>query len=114
MFLLGFVADPIINLYLDPFSAFSSDPLSGINHKIENSLSEDDIPTWTEHFAKGLASLGLLGLAKFFFSIRAWHWNLRSGVRGGTGGRDRLANLSWVMILIGVATFLWVSTLLLH
>lgn len=116
MFLLGFVADPIINLYLDPYSAISTDPLSKINHKIEPILSEDDVPSWAEHFLKGLASLGLLGFVKFIFALSPWQWwNLRStgivsggGTRGGANGRDRLANLSWVMIVLGVGTFLWV------
>lgn len=117
MFLLGFVADPIINLYLDPYSAISADPLSKINQKIDPVLSENDVPSWAEHFLKGLASLGLLGFVKFLFALSPWQWwNLRSsgivsggGARGGASGRDRLANLSWVMIVLGVATFLWVS-----
>lgn len=117
MFLLGFVADPIISLYLDPYSAISTDPLSKINHKIEPVLSDDDVPSWAEHFLKGLASLGLLGFVKFVFALSPWQWwNLRSsGIvsggsgRGGTTGRDRMASLSWVMIILGVATFLWVS-----
>ena len=122
MFLLGFVADPIINLYLDPYSAISTDPLSKINHKIEPVLSEDDVPSWAEHFLKGLASLGLLGFVKFVFALSPWQWwNIRSsgivsggGGRGGTTGRDRMASLSWVMIVLGVATFLWVSIQNVH
>ena len=122
MFLLGFIADPIINLYLDPYSAISTDPLSKINHKIDPVLSEDDVPSWAEHFLKGLASLGLLGFVKFVFALSPWQWwNLRSsgivsggGGRGGATGRDRMASLSWVMIVLGVATFLWVSTQSIH
>ena len=116
MFLLGFVADPIINLYFDPYSALSTDPLSKINTKIEPVLSDDDVPSWAEHFLKGLASLGLLGFVKFLFALSPWQWwNLRSSgiVSGGRAhsGRDRLANLSWVVVVLGVATFLWVSLL---
>lgn len=110
MFLLGFVADPIINLYLDPYSAISTDPLSSINHKID-----DGDGSWAEHFLKGLASLGLLGFVKLLFASPWNWWNLRNigggGGRGGATGRDRLANLSWIMIVLGVATFLWVSSL---
>ena len=107
------MADPIINLYLDPWSAISSDPLGKINSKIEPVLSDDDVPSWAEHFIKGLASLGLLGFVKFLFALSPWQWwNLRSSgiVSGGRAntGRDRLANLSWIMIVLGVATFLWV------
>lgn len=111
IFLLGFVADPIINLYLDPYSAISTDPLSSINHPV---LSEDDVGSWAEHFLKGLASLGLLGFVKLLFASPWNWWNLRNiggGARGNANGRDRLANLSWVMIVLGVATFLWVSGL---
>ena len=115
MFLLGFVADPIINLYFDPWSTISSDPLSKINTKIEPVLSDDDTVSWAEHFLKGLASLGLLGFVKFLFALSPWQWwNLRSSgiVSGGraNNGRDRLANLSWIMVVLGVATFLWVSS----
>ena len=114
MFLLGFIADPIINFYLDPYSTISRDPLSKLNTKIDAVLSPDDVPGWAEHFVKGLASLGLLGFVKFIFTLGPWQWfNLRSsgivsGGRGGTTGRDRLTNLSWIMIILGVATFLWV------
>lgn len=112
MFLLGFVADPIINLYFDPYSALSTDPLSKINSKIEPVLTDDDVPSWAEHFLKGLASLGLLGFVKFVFALSPWQWwNLRSsGIMSGgraNTGRDRLANLSWVVVVLGVATFLW-------
>ena len=115
IFLLGFIADPIINLYLDPLSAISTDPLSTINPKADTKITLDDDPSWPEHFLKGFASLGLLGFVKFFFT-QPWNWfNIRgsgigsgAGRRGGTTGRDRLGNLSWMMIIIGIATVLWV------
>lgn len=114
MFLLGFIADPIINFYLDPYSAFSTDPLSKLNPKVDPVIP-DDASSWAEHFIKGLASLGLLGFLKIFFT-QPWQWfNLRgSGIgsgagRRGTTGRDRLGNTAWIMIIIGIATFLWVS-----
>ena len=116
MFVLGFIADPIINFYLDPYSAFSSTPLKNLTSKIEPVLSEDNDPTWMEHFVKGLASLGLLSFVKVIFALSPWQWwNLRSsGIlrvngRAGVNGRDRLANISWIVVMIGVATFLWVS-----
>ncbi|MCJ1338582.1 hypothetical protein MMC09_003871 [Bachmanniomyces sp. S44760] len=114
MFVLGFIADPIINFYLDPYSAFSSTPLKNLTSKIEPVLSEDNDPTWMEHFVKGLASLGLLSFVKVIFALSPWQWwNLRSsGIlrvngRAGVNGRDRLANISWIVVMIGVATFLW-------
>ena len=115
LFVMGFVADPIINLYVDPFSVFSSAPLSKVGARLEPVLTDDDIASWTEHFIKGLASLGLLGFVKVLFALSPWQWwNIRTsgimngGGRSGNTGRDRLANISWAVVVIGIATFLWV------
>ena len=112
MFMLGFVADPIINLYLDPVSTIAS--AGGPTGSL---FFEDEPASWGEHFVKGLASLGLLGFAKFLLTLSPWHWfNMRGtgiyvggggGGRSGTTGRDRLNQLSWIAILVGVATFLY-------
>lgn len=113
MFLFGFIADPVINIYLDPYSAISS--ASKMGTKIEPLLTDDEVASWPEHFLKGLAAIGLLSFVKFLFALSPWQWwNVRSsGIMSGSGrtggaGRDRLANLSWVVILVGVVTFLWV------
>ena len=118
LFIMGFVADPIINFYVDPFSVISSSPLSKVSTKIEPILTDDEEPTWTEHFVKGLASLGLLGFVKVIFALSPWQWwNLRStgiirgGGHSGNTGRDRLANISWVVVLVGIGTFLWVCSI---
>ena len=115
LFVMGFVADPIINLYVDPFSIISAAPLSRVGARIEPIFTDDDTPTWTEHFVKGLASLGLLGFVKVIFALSPWQWwNLRStgiirgGGNSGNTGRDRMANISWIVVVIGVGTFLWV------
>lgn len=109
MFALGFVADPIINLYLDPVTtvATAGGPTGSL-------IFEDEDAGWAEHFAKGLASLGLLGFAKFLLTLSPWHWfNMRGsglmGNRSGIGGtgRDRIRDLSWIAILVGVITFLY-------
>ena len=112
-FLFGFVADPVINMYLDPYSVISS--ASKLGTKVEPVLTDDDIPSWPEHFLKGLAAIGLLSFVKFLFALSPWQWwNVRSsGIMNGSGrtggtGRDRLASISWVVVLIGVGTFLWV------
>ncbi|KAL9087142.1 MAG: hypothetical protein Q9165_006793 [Trypethelium subeluteriae] len=115
MFLLGFVADPIINLYLDPYStifygAFSANPEPIFTHP----HYEGESSTWGEHFLKGLASLGLLSFLKMFITS-PWRWfNFRAspfsgggGARAGTTGRDRLQNISWFVVVLGVATFMW-------
>lgn len=112
IFILGFVADPIINLYLDPYDTITSIPKGGLS---EFHLEDEDA-SWAEHFLKGMASLGLLGFVKAFFAMSPWHWwNLRqSGVLGGGSrgrragtGRDRLENISWSLVIIGVVTFLY-------
>ncbi|KAK1140876.1 hypothetical protein N8T08_009749 [Aspergillus melleus] len=109
VFLLGFVADPIINLYVDPmetiyYSEFWDPTVSDV-------LPSDRGPSWFEHFFKGLASLGVLSFIKALFALSPWQWwNLRNSgvVSGGRNtGRSRAASVSWIVILIGVVTFLW-------
>lgn len=70
VFVLGFIADPIINLYLDPYDTITSSmPIGGKAVP----LYEDEDEGWLEHFLKGLASLGLLGFVKVFFAMSPWH-----------------------------------------
>ncbi|KAG8531044.1 uncharacterized protein KY384_004401 [Bacidia gigantensis] len=110
LFLMGFIADPIINVYAEPTALLWS-PRS-IGQKIEPLLSDEDIPTWGEHFFKGLMSLGLLGFVKVLIGMSPWNWlNVRFGGSSRTGntGRDRAAQISWIVVVIGVCTFLWVS-----
>ncbi|PGG98384.1 hypothetical protein AJ79_08892 [Helicocarpus griseus UAMH5409] len=113
MFLLGFVADPIINLYIDPFDAILSRVWDG--DEVDRAFyPEHTNSTWAEHFFKGLASLGVLSFVKVLFALSPWQWwNLRnSGLIGGTRrpaatGRDRAASVSWVVLVVGIMTFLW-------
>ena len=114
LFFLGFVADPIINFYSDPWAIFSSRPLEKLRSR-NFALLDEDVYTWPEHFAKGLASLGVLGFLQYLLTLSPWHWlrwNVRSGGIGsgrGNTGRDRVQNISWIVIAIGVVVFLWVS-----
>ena len=90
---------------------------SPVQNRVEAYAREEDPASWPEHFIKGFASLGVLGFIKMFFSMSPFHWlNFRSGFwstgggrRGGTTGRDRAANISWVVLIVGVGTFLYVS-----
>jgi hypothetical protein len=103
-FTLGYVADPIINLYLDPYDT--------IAHGSQPLLPADEPVTWTEHFVKGFASLGLVGFAKFLLTLSPWQmYNMRTSVGGRTTGRDRMAQISWIAVSVGILTFTWVSLL---
>lgn len=110
-FLLGFVADPILNLYIDPLNTLADIPTHGTE-----ALYDDDSESWIEHFLKGMASLGLLGFAKVILTLSPWQmWNVRSsGVIGGGGnrgntGRDRISQIGWLAIVFGITTVLVVS-----
>ncbi|EME49732.1 hypothetical protein DOTSEDRAFT_143988 [Dothistroma septosporum NZE10] len=97
-FVLGFFADPIINLYLAPVDTIVS---GGIVPTIEPT-------TWAEHMAKGFASLGLLGFAKYFLSSPFQWFRFGGGNRYGRNtagsGRDRLQQISWITLAIGIST----------
>lgn len=118
-FTLGYVADPIINLYLDPYDTIVSAPTSshGSYSALYEELYEEEPDGWIEHFLKGFASLGLLGFAKFLLTLSPWQWwNVRNsgmmgggGARAGVTGRDRLQQISWITVLVGIITVLWVS-----
>lgn len=110
LFILGFVADPIINIWIDPAGAVVDVVKGGFDgfEEILDYIPDDEPNTWFTHFSKGLLSLGLVGLVKVFFGLGPLHWfNMRGGGRRGRG-RDRLENVSWVLVFIGVATFLGV------
>jgi hypothetical protein len=112
MFVLGFVADPIINLYVDPVRTLTErhywDPveLDNIGEKTEDSW-------WIQHFMKGLVSVGVMGFFKAVLLANPWQfWNLRHyGLLGGstrtTTGRDRAVNISWIAVVIGVGSALY-------
>lgn len=94
MFFLGFVADPIIEFFL-----VEIDDLPLQVEKLDTAQA-----SWVAHFIKGLASLGLLSFFRVMFMMSPW--NLRAATGGGrSSSRDRMR---WLMIVIGVGTFLWV------
>lgn len=108
VFVFGFIADPIINLYVDPLETIVSIPSGGASL-----ILEDEDAGWTEHFLKGMASMGLLGFAKVLFAMSPWQLFLRGGIGGGgggrrRGGRDRLEGISWTVVVVGLVTFLFV------
>ena len=111
IFILGFIADPLFDLWFDPFSTVA-EGITSVITDIEAMEKPDWEPpsTWGDHFLKGFFSLGLVGLVKSMFAMGPWHWfNIRgsfgSGRRQGTG-RARAENMSWLFIAIGAFTFL--------
>jgi len=112
LFVLGFIADPIFDLWFDPLGTLV-DGVGNVISDIEATrkpLYEEPPATWSEHFAKGFFSLGLVGLFKTILAA-PWQWFYYrnpmggGGRRGGTG-RARAENMNWVYIAIGAATFL--------
>ncbi|KAF1835977.1 hypothetical protein BDW02DRAFT_596780 [Decorospora gaudefroyi] len=103
VFVLGFVADPIINLYLDPWSFLS--PWTGIPGSENAYYYEDESSTWYEHFAKGIASMGVLGFLKVLVASPFTYFRV-GGSRSRTTGRDRYEQVNWLIIMVGVGTFL--------
>ncbi|OLN92273.1 E3 ubiquitin-protein ligase MARCH11 [Colletotrichum chlorophyti] len=109
VFLLGFVADPIMNLWADPIGTLTDVVLDE-----SPPIYAEEPGTWLEHFLKGFFSLGLVGFLKSFLVMSPWQWwHIRSsgllgttGRRGGTG-RARVENINIGLVIIGATTFLW-------
>lgn len=115
VFLLGFVTDPILGLWLDPVGTISDSVIPRRRFTDDDTvdLGEDG---WFEHLLKGVFSLGLLGFLKAFLAMSPWQWwNLRTsgivsgGARRAGTGRHRMENINLTLVLIGVLTFLYVS-----
>jgi hypothetical protein len=106
MFVLGFVADPLINLYFDPYETITH---GDYWHQVElNELDEES--GWTGHFTKGFVTMGLVGFLKTLLA-NPWNWwTWRPGgmmggrVRTGNTGQERVINVSWVAVAVGVCT----------
>ncbi|KAJ5577499.1 Zinc finger RING-CH-type [Penicillium hispanicum] len=97
IFLLGFIADPIIDLYLGP--------LDDIYDELD-----DEEASWLEHLLKGLAALGFVSFFRAIFAFSPLHWNMRGSsvvTSGRSTGRNRVASLNWLVIMVGIGTFLW-------
>lgn len=104
IFILGFVADPIIGLYVDPWSYM---PWNSFSRPSYGYYDIDDEPSsWYEHFAKGFASMGVLGFLKVLIASPFSYFRFGGGGRRATTGRDRVEQVSWIIIAVGVATFL--------
>ncbi|KAH6656775.1 hypothetical protein BKA67DRAFT_655084 [Truncatella angustata] len=124
VFLLGFVGDRILDLWLDPvgtvYDVFGGEADTwDLDMDLDGALGGIPIPEideegWGFHFLKGLFSLGLVGFVKAFLAMSPFQWwNLRtSGIVGGGArrrgtGRDRLEDVNLMLVVIGAATFFW-------
>ncbi len=107
VFFLGFVADPILNLYADPYETI-------VGHEdVWQTVSVNDprgsLSGWAQHFTKGIVSMGLLSFVRTMILNPFQWWNLRntgfvsSRVSGrSTTGRDRAINISWIAVAMGI------------
>lgn len=123
MFVLGFFADPIINLYVDPYDTLVTGN-ENLWSEIELRNANDNVQGWGLHFLKGLVSMGLMGFLKTALLNPFQWWNLRgtgwiSARSSGTAttGRDRAASISWIAIVIGISSafyffYQWVQTII--
>ncbi|KAI0426634.1 hypothetical protein F5Y09DRAFT_58211 [Xylaria sp. FL1042] len=114
VFLLGFVADPILGLWLDPVGTITDTVIPGARFADEDIVDLSEADGWFEHLLKGVFSLGLLGFVKAFLAMSPWQWwNLRTsgivsgGARRAGTGRQRMENINLTLVLIGVLTFLY-------
>lgn len=103
---------------MDPVSTITSIPGAGSRgSKNARYHDEEESSTWGEHFLKGFASLGVLGFIKMFFTLGPFQWfHMRGSIfggggggRAGTTGRDRVASISWLVLVVGICAFLYVS-----
>lgn len=115
IFILGFFADPILDLWFDPVGMIKDTVVDvlGDTEAVED-FDFDGDGSWSFHLLKGLFSIGLLGCIKSL----GWHL-LRGGLMGGGTrrrgtGRDRMQDINYVVVVLGVVTFLGVSYLLVH
>ncbi|PFH58989.1 hypothetical protein XA68_12941 [Ophiocordyceps unilateralis] len=113
LFILGFIADPVLDLWFDPVGTIS-DTVTSVVSDVEamKPRLHETSDSWAEHFVKGFFSLGFVGFLKSLVAMGPWQWmNLRtsgllgSGRRRGTG-RARMDNFNLVFVLIGAFTFL--------
>lgn len=123
MFFLGFIADPIINMYVDPYQSLlgDQDVWSEVTMKVKTP-GPSFLSSWAQHFTKGLVSMGLMGFLKTLL-LNPLNWlNLRhnlgmTSARTTTTGRDRAINISWVAVLIGMVSafyffYQWMQTVI--
>ena len=117
MFLLGFVADPVISLYADTYNTLADQALDPLlsTEAVFRPVNVDEIgagSSWLQHFMKGLSLLGVVSFFKVMLVTDPWNfWNLRGTgllggrARAGNTGRDRVVTITWIAIGVGSALY---------
>jgi hypothetical protein len=93
-------------MYFDPWSYLS--PWSSPSR---DRYEDDESATWFEHFAKGFTGMGVIGFLKVVFAQPFAYFRFGGGRGRAATGRDRAEQVSWIIIAIGVFTFLAVSVI---
>jgi hypothetical protein len=117
LFFLGFAADPLISLWVDPVGSIT-DAITDVFTDIEGlapATTRDEPWSLTSHFSKGFLSLGVLGFVKTLLASPVY-W-IRWGL-GGFGtrrrrGRERIDDISLYYVIIGLFAFMAVSAAVL-
>ena len=86
IFLLGFLADPIINLYLDPYDTLTGKESLWEELEVRPKKDDETISLWGQHFAKGFISMGLVGFIKTIALNPFTYLNARYTGSWGFGG----------------------------
>ncbi|SZF02552.1 unnamed protein product [Blumeria hordei] len=107
VFLLGFIADPIINLYLNPISTIAT---VSIKEAPTRNIKNNNF-SWSTHFLKGFASIGIFGILKSMLAMSSWQllfrgFGVRTSRRRNHAAQDQLGDIPWVMVFIGACAFL--------
>ncbi|EXJ77009.1 hypothetical protein A1O3_10166 [Capronia epimyces CBS 606.96] len=122
MFILGFIADPILNFYTDPYETIVGH--ENVWQEVDVNESKETFSGWARHFVKGLVSMGVLSFLRTALLNPFQWWNLRntgfvsSRISGrSTSGRDRAVNISWIVVVMGVVSasylfYQWVETII--
>lgn len=107
IFVLGFIADPIINLYMNPINTIAT-----VSTKVNSTKKlKDQNFSWSIHFLKGFASIGIFGIIKSMLAMSSWQlifrgFGVRSSRRRNHPSEDQLGDIPWVMVFIGACAFL--------
>ncbi|KAF3922157.1 hypothetical protein ABW21_db0202272 [Orbilia brochopaga] len=119
VYVLGFVADPIINFYVNPWYAVDGGNFSfsvngftvygpSMRQRAATAAAAaapvDEKVGLLEHMVRGMSALGLIGFAKVLVFSHNWIRYIIGGPRHN--GRDRINQLSWIVIIWGVVNFL--------